>query len=115
VAIPVYSSVLVRYQGVSSDTPIPDVFVGAGTKWVIRDMRIYGNMSPIDNQKFIVSELPTEAAIAFFSWSINEQDLKIWEGRQVIDYLDGTGGLSFFFGTPSPIDVSISGYILTTP
>lgn len=108
-AIPVYSRCLFRQAGVQG---FHQINVPPQELWIVRDIDVYGNMTVDTDADIFVSELFSDAAIAWFHFDQGERRHDQWTGRQVIPYSQGLGGLQIMNEKTGPVDVSISGYVL---
>lgn len=112
----VYSSLLYELEGV--DAPETDVVLPqGGIRYIVRFVACYCNTSPFDGQGITIASSLTNVTFAFFNWGLGERAAKLWDGRKVIDgdTGDDPGFVIKLDNTVSPVDVSISGYILTLP
>lgn len=82
--------------------------VPAGFVAVLRDLDAYfgGDIAP--QNMFLHG--PAGQAIWWNGWTVLIAGVAQWRGRQVIQ-----GGESFDVTTDAPMDVSVSGYLLTLP
>lgn len=107
-----YSRCLFRLAGL---TGFHQINVPPGYLWIMRDIDVYGNMTIDRTADILVSELFSDATIAWFHFDLGERRHDQWVGRQVIPYTQGLGGLQIRNEETGPCDVSISGYVLSDP
>lgn len=102
----VYSDRFYVKQGLSGTETLD---VPAGVLWVVRDVWVFAGAEVIFTKQW---HLIGDAGQTF-DWAgftvVNPEPLHFWQGRQVI--LESLTVMA----DPGPLDVSISGYVLTLP
>jgi hypothetical protein len=104
VALPVYSSRLIRYTG----TDTPPYTVGGGLVVVVRQLTyvVNGSLGTVS----AAFALPPGEAFFYATVGANTVNYVQWQGRVVIN-----PGESFAMHSSSPAAMTAHGYVLTSP
>jgi|SRR5215471_7722245 len=111
-AVPIYTIRMFAERGVLGERLIN---VPTGKVWVVRNIDCYCNNSSPDWAQVYVGDFNRGLTFWWHHWDGLEQGVGNWEGRQAIPWEDGAGVLKVFVLEPQAIDVSITGYELTSP
>jgi hypothetical protein len=103
---PVYSTRFLAVQGLAGTSSFE---VPAGFVAVIRDIDAYASTDLTAGRLYVKG--PGDNVLFFNHWGLGDEDIAEWRGRQIC-----FEGESFVADSPDiPIDVAISGYLLTAP
>jgi hypothetical protein len=108
----VYTELLFRRRGVTS---LEEVYVQPFTRWVVRSIDCYCSADALGNAALNVFDRYQDATFCYMEWLALERASKHWNGRQVIEYAEGLGGLKIENFGSSAVDVSITGYVFEDP
>jgi hypothetical protein len=114
VAPPLYSEVIFRQRGVTQGQPYT-VYVQPGERWVVRSIDCYCSADALGSAALNIFDRLQDTTFCYMEWLALERASKHWDGRQVIYYSEGQGGLVVENFGGSAVDVSISGYKLEDP
>jgi hypothetical protein len=104
---PVYSTAFIVEQGLTGSIAFE---VPAGYIAVVRSIDCYANVT-FDVVDLHVYREVQQACFCYMHWVVVDQNSKHWDGRQVVYSEDSIVANNI---GAHPVDVSISGYLLST-
>jgi hypothetical protein len=107
-AVPLYSTSLIQVQGLVGTESIS---VPAGQVIVVRDIDVYATGVISAPFTYVFAHGSNGQAFFYYQWQPAVQAWEGWRGRQVFEP-GTTFDVESFNG---PVDVSVSGYVLSSP